>query len=92
MSRVSQFYSLYSSWSISRCEAPWTNGGLTLPRPNIKEVIHGFVGNQRIAVIGCGPNGLKVDVCNAVAGVQRRVWMGESFSKEIMLHTETFDW
>ena len=46
-----------------------TNGGLTLPRPNIKEVIHGFVGNQRIAVIGCGPNGLKVDVCNAVAGV-----------------------
>ena len=29
---------------------------------------------------------------NAVAGVQRRVWTGESLSKEIMLHTETFDW
>ncbi|KAF1817680.1 hypothetical protein P152DRAFT_454252 [Eremomyces bilateralis CBS 781.70] len=59
-------------------------------RPNLGELIPKMVGKTRTAVLGCGPEGLKIDLSNAVAGLQRTVLRGEA--NEVMLHTEAFNW
>jgi NAD(P)H-flavin reductase len=59
-------------------------------RPNLQAVLPTLVGGKRTAVLGCGPEGMKVDVSNAVAKLQSRVLSGKA--QEVSLHTETFDW
>lgn len=59
-------------------------------RIQFRNVIPKLIGNGRTAVLGCGPERLKIDLSNVVAKSQRLVRRGEA--KEIMLHTETFDW
>ncbi|RPA79582.1 hypothetical protein BJ508DRAFT_240538 [Ascobolus immersus RN42] len=44
---------------------------------------------KRTCVYVCGPEAMKVDVTNAVAGLQRDVWAVEG-REEVFLHTETF--
>lgn len=59
-------------------------------RPVLSKVVPKLLESGRIAVIGCGPESLKIDLSNAVAASQSRVLRGEL--AEVMLHTETFDW
>jgi hypothetical protein len=59
-------------------------------RPAMDQVLSGLVGGGRTIVLGCGPESLKIDLSNAVAGLQRRVLKGEA--QEVRLHTETFGW
>ncbi len=58
-------------------------------RPDIEQVVGVMIGDRRTAVLGCGPEGLKIDLSNLVAREQKRVIRGQA--KEVMLHTETFD-
>ncbi|RMZ82788.1 hypothetical protein DV738_g1624, partial [Chaetothyriales sp. CBS 135597] len=51
---------------------------------------HDLAPGSRMVIIGCGPEGLKVDLSNAVAAAQMRVLRGEV--AEIALWTETFGW
>jgi len=60
------------------------------PRPHLWQIIPTLVGSGRTAVVGCGPESLKIDLGNAVAGCQGMVLRGEA--REVVLHTETFDW
>ncbi|KAL6351945.1 hypothetical protein LRP88_14757 [Fusarium phalaenopsidis] len=59
-------------------------------RPVMKEVIPKLVNSGRVLVLGCGPESLKIDLSNAVAGLQAKVLKGEV--KKVSLHTETFGW
>jgi len=59
-------------------------------RPDLIQLIPQLVDEKRTAFVGCGPESLKIDLSNTVAGLQRRVLKGEAM--EISLHTETFDW
>lgn len=59
-------------------------------RPVLSKAVPEFLGPGRTAIIGCGPESLKVDLSNAVAASQGRVLKGEV--AEVMLHTETFGW
>jgi hypothetical protein len=59
-------------------------------RPNLLQLLPQLVGAKRTAVIGCGPESLKIDLSNAIAKLQAKVFSGEA--EEISLHTETFDW
>jgi predicted ferric reductase len=59
-------------------------------RPNLLRLVPDLVGEERSAVIGCGPEGLKIDLSNAVAGLQSRVLKGQAM--DISLQTEAFDW
>lgn len=39
----------------------------------------------------CGPESMKIDVSNAVAGLQMDIWRKENLEREeVYLHTETF--
>ena len=59
-------------------------------RPDLSQLVSALLGNGRSAVIGCGPESLRIDLSNAVAAAQTKVVMGGAL--EVMLHTETFDW
>jgi predicted ferric reductase len=59
-------------------------------RPRLGELVPELVGEGRTAVVGCGPEGLKIDLSNAVANLQRRVLKGQS--QDVALYTESFDW
>ncbi|KAF2238176.1 hypothetical protein EV356DRAFT_440975 [Viridothelium virens] len=59
-------------------------------RPNLSKLIPSFIGRSRTAVIGCGPESLKISLSNAIAALQRRVLVGQA--QAISLHTEAFDW
>lgn len=59
-------------------------------RPNLAVVVSELVGEGRTAIVGCGPVGFKIDLSNAAARLQSRVFKGQA--KKISLHTETFDW
>jgi hypothetical protein len=62
-------------------------------KPRMEDIVDEAISKStgaRTAVVGCGPTALTIDLCNAVANAQIRVWKGEC--KEIFLHTETFDW
>lgn len=59
-------------------------------RPNLGTVIPELVGVGRTAIIGCGPERLKIDLSNAAMKLQGRVLKGEA--KEVTLHIEAFDW
>jgi hypothetical protein len=59
-------------------------------RPHLSELIPSAVGEGRTVIIGCGPEGLKIDLSNAAARLQSRIFRGEA--QEISLHTESFDW
>jgi predicted ferric reductase len=59
-------------------------------RPSLQKLLPTFVGDKRTSIVACGPEGLKIDLSNAVARLQADVLKGKR--KEIMLHTETFDW
>ncbi|KAM0425995.1 hypothetical protein ACHAPT_008624 [Fusarium lateritium] len=59
-------------------------------RPVMDEVIINLVNNERVLILGCGPESLKIDLSNAVAILQARVLKGEV--KRVSLHTDTFGW
>ncbi|KAF1981631.1 hypothetical protein K402DRAFT_318148, partial [Aulographum hederae CBS 113979] len=59
-------------------------------RPRLADLMQSIIASGRTAVIGCGPESMKIDLSNAVAIAQTKVLRGES--REIFLHTETFDW
>lgn len=59
-------------------------------RPDIRPLLEATVDGSRSLVMACGPDGLKIDVANAVAAMQRRVWRGEAH--DLTLHTESFGW
>ncbi|RHZ67157.1 uncharacterized protein CDV56_108884 [Aspergillus thermomutatus] len=59
-------------------------------RPNLMEVLGMELSSERTMVIGCGPESLKIDLSNAVARLQSRVFRGEAW--EVRLHTDTFGW
>ncbi|RMD44450.1 hypothetical protein DV735_g745, partial [Chaetothyriales sp. CBS 134920] len=75
---------------------PWKNVDLGLDicsgRIDFASVCssHDLVPDSRMVILGCGPEGLKVDLSNAVAAAQTRVLRGEV--AEIALWTETFGW
>ncbi|KAF2004643.1 hypothetical protein P154DRAFT_616814 [Amniculicola lignicola CBS 123094] len=60
-------------------------------RPSMSALLAEFVRPaERTMVVGCGPEGFRYDVANAVAGSQTRVLKGECI--EIALHLEVFGW
>ncbi|KAI5851652.1 hypothetical protein DFP73DRAFT_611029 [Morchella snyderi] len=63
-------------------------------RPNCGQMLEEWVGEmgERVCVVASGPRGLRSDVANSVAGLQRKVNDRESGLQELYLHTEAFDW
>ncbi|KAH7028601.1 ferric reductase like transmembrane component-domain-containing protein [Macrophomina phaseolina] len=63
-------------------------------RPAMRELVPQLVaspkGGRRAFVMACGPEGLKIELGNVVAGLQRRVMEGEM--EKVVLHMETFGW
>ena len=59
-------------------------------RPFLGERIMQALHAPRTCVLGCGPESMKIDLSNAVARAQQRVW--KSDLREVALHTETFGW
>ncbi|RPB24208.1 hypothetical protein L211DRAFT_215110 [Terfezia boudieri ATCC MYA-4762] len=64
-------------------------------RPRLREGIRpwaeGF--GRRTCIYVCGPETMKIDVSNAVAGLQHDIWRRENQDREeVYLHTETFGW
>jgi len=64
-------------------------------RPRLREGIRpwaeGF--GRRTCIYVCGPESMKIDVSNAVAGLQHDIWRRENQDREeVYLHTETFGW
>ena len=60
-------------------------------RPVLAELItQALAPGTRTCVFGCGPESMKIDLSNAVAGAQQRVLKGDL--KEVRLETETFGW
>ena len=59
-------------------------------RPSLQAIITQAIHAPRTCILGCGPESMKIDLSNAVAGAQKRVWKGEV--KEVKLETETFGW
>lgn len=85
--------SFASNWSHLTPSSNGVNLHVGL-RPLMMDVVNEAAarcqGGKRLAVIGCGPPGLKNDLSNSVASVQGEVLRGSI--REAMLHTETFDW
>jgi predicted ferric reductase len=68
-----------------------TLGTRALGRPVMSEVIRDLVkAGERTMVFGCGPDGFRADLANAVASSQKRVLSGDC--TEIGMHLETFGW
>ncbi|GME37512.1 putative ferric reductase protein [Neofusicoccum parvum] len=62
-------------------------------RPVVRELLPRLITSLRggrAFVMGCGPEGLKIELGNAVAGMQARVASGEM--ERVVLHMETFGW
>ncbi|KAL0954201.1 hypothetical protein HGRIS_005329 [Hohenbuehelia grisea] len=60
-------------------------------RPYLPELIPSLLSSsRRVLIFGCGPEGMRTDLCNAAAAAQRRVLAGEA--DVITLHTEFFGW
>ncbi|KAF2816241.1 uncharacterized protein BDZ99DRAFT_458126 [Mytilinidion resinicola] len=59
-------------------------------RPLLGTLLPTLVTGRRVVILGCGPESMKTDISNAVAGLQSRVMKGES--EVVSLHTETFGW
>ena len=64
-------------------------------RPRLREGIRpwaeGF--GRRTCIYVCGPESMKIDVSNAVAGLQHDIWRRDNQDREeVYLHTETFGW
>ncbi|KAF9639832.1 putative ferric reductase protein [Lasiodiplodia theobromae] len=62
-------------------------------RPRMASLVPQLVGEAqgaRAFVVGCGPEALKVELGNAVAGMQKDVFRGEM--EKVVLHMETFGW
>jgi predicted ferric reductase len=60
-------------------------------RPVMAEVIREHVRpGERTMIFGCGPDGFRTDLANAVANSQKRVLSGECV--EIGMHLENFGW
>jgi predicted ferric reductase len=64
--------------------------GIRRGLPSLGKRIMQTLHAPRTCVLGCGPESMKIDLSNAVARAQRRVWKGEFC--EVALHTETFGW
>jgi predicted ferric reductase len=66
-------------------------GTVVSGRPVMSAVIREHVkASEQTMVFGCGPDGFRADLANAVAGAQKRVLKGECV--EIGMHLETFGW
>lgn len=62
-------------------------------RPVVSELLPSLVSSLRggrAFVMGCGPEGLKIELGNVMAGLQKRVVRGEM--EKVVLHMETFGW
>ena len=60
-------------------------------RPDMRHSVEDLIQNGgKFMVIGCGPEGFRLDLANAVAEAQKRVMAGAC--EEIALHLETFGW
>jgi ferredoxin-NADP reductase len=59
-------------------------------RPNLLTLLPLVVNGTTTAILGCGPEALKIDLSNAAAALQSRVFRKQA--KEVMLYTESFDW
>ncbi|KAL1302227.1 hypothetical protein AAFC00_002652 [Neodothiora populina] len=46
--------------------------------------------SKRVCVFVCGPSGMRVDVSNGVAALQRQVWDGDGGIDEVFLHAENY--
>jgi NAD(P)H-flavin reductase len=66
-------------------------GTRSFGRPVMAEVLREHArSGEKTVVFGCGPEGFRTDLGNAVAGAQVRVLRGEC--TEIAMHLETFGW
>ncbi|KAF8642996.1 hypothetical protein AX16_009241 [Volvariella volvacea WC 439] len=62
-------------------------------RPNIAQFVHNAANNgDTLGIAACGPNSFTLDVRNAVAEHELKIFSGSSKSPEIFLHTEAFSW
>ncbi|KAB2575285.1 Ferric reductase transmembrane component 1 [Lasiodiplodia theobromae] len=61
-------------------------------RPVIASLLPSLVSGTRAFVLGCGPEGFKVELSNAVAKMQREMVLKSRSMESIALHTETFGW
>ena len=73
-------------------------------RPSLQDIITQSIIHERVppttksrmrsraCILGCGPESMKIDLSNAVARVQKRVWLSDGEVKEVVLETESFGW
>ena len=59
-------------------------------RPSLHEFLSVLIADGRTIVIGCGPEGMRIDLSNACARLQGRVLRGKAV--EVALHCEAFGW
>lgn len=65
-------------------------GELNRGRPSMQMITNELAGQGRNLVFGCGPESLRIDLANACALAQSRVFRNEI--QEIELYLETFGW
>jgi len=59
-------------------------------RPDLKQTVSDALCPGGNLIMGCGPQSMKIDLGNAAASLQSRVFKGAC--SEVALHTETFGW
>jgi predicted ferric reductase len=64
-------------------------GQLKYGRPDLKHFIPDNIRGPKTFIIGCGPEGIRIDLSNAVAGAQSKVIHGDVL--EVGLHLEAFE-
>lgn len=69
-------------------------GGLVVhhERPVIANLLPSLMSGTRAFVMGCGPEGFKTELSNAVAKMQTEMVLKSRSMESIALHTETFGW
>lgn len=65
---------------------------LHFERPRIAELLPTLMRGERAFVLACGPEGLKIELSNAVARLQMEMVVRSRRMRSIALHTETFGW
>jgi len=83
--------------TVAQLFCPFTNkdaaGSMNVSyssRPVLRQLLGEIITGSSTTVIACGPESLKIDVCNTTAELQSRLFQGSA--KEIALHTESFGW
>ncbi|KAK0653698.1 Ferric reductase transmembrane component 1 [Lasiodiplodia hormozganensis] len=61
-------------------------------RPVIASLLPTLMSGTRAFVLGCGPEGFKTELSNAVAKLQTEMVLKSRSMESIALHTETFGW